>query len=512
MRLEITCQDRLGITQDVLDILVKYSIDLRGIEIDSVGKIYLSFPTIEFAEFQHLMPEIRKLSGVTDVKTTPFMPIERERNELTAILETLPDPVFSVDAKGKVTLTNEAAASCLDLQQSALVGGHISDIVKGFNFVKWLEGRNVTSTSNKIKFVEQDYLADMFPVFVPDSNKSRILAGAVVLLKSELRLGQQFSVFHQSSDEGFNHIYANSTAMKKVVRETRRLSESHQPLLIFGESGTGKEVFARACHNVSKRGEMAFHSFSFAGKDDDTCTKALFSGENDEPGMLFDSNIGTLLLNELSDMSRVIQDKLHSYVETYMADPATMPADAKRDFPRLIATTQSDLGQLVADGRFREDLFYGLNVLNLLIPPLRDRKQDIVGLSEMFIKQHAARLGKRPPKLSKSCIEFLTSYPWPGNVRQLESALFRSVSTLVGREIHKEDIQLPSSASVISFSSSEIEGTLDEEVKKFEKSLLRKLYPSYPSTRQLAKKLGLSHTAIANKLREYGINRKTVKV
>ena len=81
MRLEITCLDRLGITQDVLDILVKYNIDLRGIDIDPIGKIYLSFPNIEFSDFQHLMPEIRKLRGVTDVKTTPYMPIEKERNE-----------------------------------------------------------------------------------------------------------------------------------------------------------------------------------------------------------------------------------------------------------------------------------------------------------------------------------------------------------------------------------------------------------------------------------------------
>ena len=94
MRLEISCQDRLGITQDVLDILVSHEVDLRGIEINEMGKIYLNFPNMDFEEFQHLMPKIRKIEGIDDVKTIPFMPLEREQNQLRALLQTLPDPVF----------------------------------------------------------------------------------------------------------------------------------------------------------------------------------------------------------------------------------------------------------------------------------------------------------------------------------------------------------------------------------------------------------------------------------
>ena len=187
MRLEITCQDRLGIAQDVLDILVSHNIDLRGIEIDRTGKIFLNFPNIEFEEFQHLMPQIRKLNGVDDVKTIPFMPIEREKKQLRALLEILPDPVFSVDTKGKILLVNEAAASSLEQGDDELRGKEIGEIVRGFNFNKWLGSKKIAMETHRVKFVEQDYVADMLPILVSESNENQVLAGAVIMFKSEFR-------------------------------------------------------------------------------------------------------------------------------------------------------------------------------------------------------------------------------------------------------------------------------------------------------------------------------------
>ena len=102
MRLEVSCEDRLGLTRELLDRLVEHNIDLRGIEIDTSGIIYLNFPELEFRDFQHLMPEIRRIPGVYDVKTIPYMPSEREHHEIEALLKALPDLVFSLDAKGKV--------------------------------------------------------------------------------------------------------------------------------------------------------------------------------------------------------------------------------------------------------------------------------------------------------------------------------------------------------------------------------------------------------------------------
>ncbi|UAA37784.1 transcriptional regulator TyrR [Paraneptunicella aestuarii] len=518
MRLEISCQDRLGIAQDVLDILVRHNIDLRGIEVDRSGKIYLNFPNIEFEEFQHLMPEIRKLSGVDDVKTIPFMPIEREKKQLRALLEILPDPVFSVDTKGKVLLVNEAASSSLEQEDEELRDKEIGDIVKGFNFNKWLGSKKIAMETHRVKFVEQDYVADMLPILVAESSESQVLAGAVIMLKSEYRLGQQLHVFHQSQEDGFTHIQANSTSMKRVIREAKKMSELDAPILIFGETGTGKELIAKACHHASRRDEAPFLALNCAAIPDNVAETELFGygpgafgGQETKSGLFEQAKGGTLFLDEVGDMSPHLQSKLLRVLQDGSFRRIGDEKEVETDV-RVICATQKDLGQMVADGEFREDLYYRLNVLSLVLPALRERKQDIIPLAEVIIKQHSAKLGRRPPKLNKSCVDFLTNYPWPGNIRQLENALYRAVSLLDGKELSKEHIQLPSCAGTINYISEDFEGTLEHEVKRFERDLLRRMYPSYPSTRQLAKKLGLSHTAIANKLREYGINRKTVKV
>lgn len=163
---------------------------------------------------------------------------------------------------------------------------------------------------------------------------------------------------------------------------------------------------------------------------------------------------------------------------------------------------------MVQQGRFREDLFYRLNVLVLRVPPLRERKSDIVPMAELFVARIARQLGRPAPALSRACRDFLSQYPWPGNVRQLENALYQAVSLLEGSEISPEDLQLPTYNDGFGYYDDNFEGTLEEAVKRYESSLLRRLYPAYPSTRLLARKLGVSHTAVANKLREYGISRK----
>jgi transcriptional regulator of aroF, aroG, tyrA and aromatic amino acid transport len=518
MRLEIICQDRLGITQDVLDILVEHNVDLRGIEIDEAGKIYLHFPNMEFDDFSHLMPKIRRIDGISDVKTTPYMPGERERQQLSAILQTLPDPVFSVDTKGSIITCNSAALATLEQAKESVEGEDVQELIEDFSLVDWLNTEGIQPNTRKVKFIQQDYLADLLPVFVPDGTNSSILAGAVIMFKSEMRLGQQFKTFHHNDSKAFEHFTVQSPAMKKAIKEAQHVADLDAPVVLLGEVGTGKHALAKACHEVSRRANEAFLVLKCDLLPEQTIDRELFGYADGQikdysgkAGLLELGSEGVVFLDEVGSLPLNIQAKLSHAIDTKKF--TTLGSDMSQPMrARLICSTTKDLDVLVQEGKFSQELYYQLNVLTIAVPPLRDRKQDVVGIAEKYIIMNSAKLGKRAPKLSKSCVDFIQQYPWPGNVRQLHNALYRAISLSEGSEITKEAMQLPSCAPLVSHIDENFDGTLDEEVKKFERDLLRRLYPSYPSTRQLAKKLGLSHTAIANKLREYGINKTTIKL
>ena len=150
MRLEVFCEDRLGLTRELLDLLVLRSIDLRGIEIDPIGRIYLNFAELEFTNFSSLMAEIRRIAGVTDVRTVPWMPSEREHLALSALLEALPEPVLSLDLKSKIEIANPASCQLFALNPERMRNHTAAQLINGFNFQRWLEGNPQTSHNEHV--------------------------------------------------------------------------------------------------------------------------------------------------------------------------------------------------------------------------------------------------------------------------------------------------------------------------------------------------------------------------
>lgn len=517
MRLEIVCEDRVGIAQAVLGIFVEHKINIKGIDAaKETGHIFVHIPDLDFSELQSFMPQLRLLEGVTDVKTTPFMPSERERNELKTLIKTFPDPFISIDTRGNIRLVNDVAQAIIGDSIKEIVGEYAGQWLKGFNLTKWLEGKEVLAQTVRLKFKDEDFVADILPIHVSDEAHEMVLAGAVLILKSEMRLGQQINAFKQANDSNFSGIQATSTAMRKVIREAKRMALIDSSMLIVGETGTGKELVARACHQASDRSEHPFMALNCASLPDDVAESELFGtgekGENKAKRGLFESaDGGTIFLDEVGEMSPKLQIKLLRVIQ----DGCFRRVDDEQEIKvnvRVMSSTNKDLLNLVSTGEFREDLYYRLNVLGLNIPSLRERRADILPLAEYFIAKSGQTIGKHKLSMTDDCRDFIEHYPWPGNVRQLENVLIRAVSILDGDVIETEHLQLPAYTREHGYLEQEFEGTLDEAVKGFEADLLRKLYPAYPSTRQLAKKLGLSHTAIANKLREYDINKKTVKI
>jgi transcriptional regulator of aroF, aroG, tyrA and aromatic amino acid transport len=448
------------------------------------------------------------------------MPSERERNELVTLIKTFPDPFISLDIKGNIRIVNNIASTIMGGDAESIKGRHVSQWLKGFNFTRWLDSNDVLAQTRRLKFQGEDFVADIMPINVASEDNieknKQVLAGAVLILKSEARLGQQISVFKQPSENTFSDIQASSTGMRKVIREAKRMSLLDSSILIIGETGTGKELLARACHTASDRAEQPFMTLNCAALPDDVAESELFGvGEKDQVqgkrGIFELADNGSVFLDEVGEMSTKLQSKLLRVIQNGSFRRVNSEQEITVNI-RIISSTNKDLLHLVSVGAFREDLYYRLNVFGLNIPPLRERRSDILPLTEFFIANASQRIGQANLKLTPECRDFIEHYPWPGNVRQLENVLTRAASLLEGGEIEVSHLQLPAYTREHGYLEQEFEGTLDAAVKSFESDLLRKLYPAYPSTRQLAKKLGLSHTAIANKLREYNINKKTVKI
>ncbi len=522
MRIEVLVEDRLGITRELLDLLVSYHIDLQGIEIYKKNRIYLNTPKIDFELFKQLMVDIRRIDSVIDVKKVNYMPSEQESHALKVLVNSITDPIFSIDLKGKVELLNQSAKSLLDKEESQLLEQNISNFITGYNFNRDLE-RDLTLAEKfvapRVVMKGQSYLMNLNAIYLDTESDNQevsvpTVAGAVLVLNSVATLSYQTTQKRKDSENAFDHIIAVSPKMANVVSQAKKWAKVNAPLLIMGDTGTGKDVIALACHTYSERRHMPFLALNCAALPDEVVESELFghaagaypNALEDKKGFFELANGGSVLLDEIGEMSPRMQTKLLRFLNDGKFRRVGEEQEVHVDV-RVICATQRNLVDLVNKGLFREDLYYRLNVLTLQIPPLRERVQDIMPLAELFVTLFANEQNVARPSIATDVAPVLTQYAWPGNVRQLKNVIYRALTQLDGNILRKQDIALPEiEGGEASLNNEAMTGSLDEINKRFERSVLVQLYNNYPSTRKLAKRLGVSHTAIANKLREYGIN------
>jgi len=242
-------------------------------------------------------------------------------------------------------------------------------------------------------------------------------------------------------------IIGEAPAMQEVFRAIGRLARSHITVLINGESGTGKELVAKALHRHSPRADQPFIALNMAAIPKDLMESELFGHEKGaftgaqsrRIGRFEQANNGTLFLDEIGDMPAELQTRLLRVLADNEFYPIGAHAPVKVNV-RIIAATHQNLENLVAEGRFREDLFHRLNVIRIHIPPLRERRQDIGLLMRHFLYQSAKELGTEVKTLKSETESFLSGLKWPGNVRQLENTCRWLTVMASGREIHIEDL------------------------------------------------------------------------
>ena len=285
----------------------------------------------------------------------------------------------------------------------------------------------IDSAVEAIKLGAYDYVTKPFP-------KEKILTVLEKALERELLLRENRALKEELQHPSPHNIIFISQKFREVFDLTLRVAASEANILILGESGTGKELIASAVHENSPRRGRNFLSINCAALADNLLESQMFGhvrgaftgAVTTQKGLLEEADGGTMFLDEIGDMSMATQAKLLRVIQERNFIPVGATKPKKVDI-RFVAATNKDLEKGVREGRFREDLFYRLNVITIDLPPLRERREDIAPLARHFLQKHVRRINREVTGFSADALQLLTAYNWPGNVRELENVVERAV-------------------------------------------------------------------------------------
>jgi DNA-binding NtrC family response regulator len=305
-------------------------------------------------------------------------------------------------------------------------------------------------------------------------------------------------------DAKIQPIIGESPAIQRAIGRARRAAQSQSTVLLLGQSGTGKEVFARAIHAWGPRHARPFVIVNCAVLGEELIATELFGHEKGaftgahqrKQGKLELADGGTVFLDEIGEMHPTLQTKLLRVLQDHSFERVGGTPTIQVDI-QVISSTNRDLTQAVREGRFREDLFFRLNVIPITLPPLRERRVDIRLLAEFFLKKHGHELKRPGLSFSPAALEALEQYDWPGNVRELENLLERAVVLASGDQIHAEELALSASANAPA-------STHQAQLDAAEKEMLRQaLHDHEGDKRAAARAMGMALSTLYAKLKRH---------
>ncbi len=296
-----------------------------------------------------------------------------------------------------------------------------------------------------------------------------------------------------------------SRQLRDILALIEKVAPTDSPVLIQGESGTGKELVANTVWHYSKRKNAPFIALNCATLSESLIESEIFGHEKgaftnayqQKHGLVEVANTGTLFLDEIGEMPIALQAKLLRFLDSgefrRVGGNKTLRVDV-----RVLAATNKDLAAQIKTGRFREDLFYRLNVIHITIPPLRERKEDILELARYFLKKYAKKLAKPVSDFTAESLELLAAYRWPGNARELENVIERAVIVCESGEIGAEDLSIPAAA----LEEMSANPSLEEMEKNY---ILRVLKETGGNQSKASQLLGIDRKTLYLKLKKYGI-------
>lgn len=466
----------------------------------------------DITEQEKLHKNLRKLRGLNV--------------EMVGILESIDDGIVVFDNWGRILRINSTFELITNLSAQEILESNIEQLINRgcLPAVILPEALYKKKSIHVIERISgRDYLFIASPIFNGDGDSN----GLIIIIKDisylnelvlNLQVAQQIANTHCLEATTLRdhaekrEVVAASFAMKKVVSLAQKVAKVNSNCLITGETGVGKEVIAERIHTCSNRKNGPFIKLNCGAIPEPLLESELFGYEagafsgakrEGKQGLIELADGGTLFLDEIGDLAMNLQVKMLRVLQEreVMRVGGTQPK--KVDF-RLIAATHKDLLKMIKEKSFREDLYYRLNVIPFFIPPLRERKEDILPLSILFLNKFNIKYGLSK-KISPDVIQNLVAYDWPGNIRELENTIERLVVTSDGNLILESSMKNAGQPSAGNENEPKLMLNVVEET---EKQLILKALEQCRTTREMAGILGISQSAVVKKMKKYGINKK----
>jgi len=441
------------------------------------------------------------------------------------VFDSIYNGAIVTDADGYITHFNKPYGEFLGVNPSEQIGKHCTEAVENsrmhivaktgipeINQSHRIRGQSMVVQRIPIKKANR-VIAVFGQVMFKDVKDVSKLAAELSLLESKVKLYEEELINLRSTRYTFDSIIGKSDAILSLKQEARQAASNHYSVLISGESGTGKELFAQAIHHASARKLYPFVRINCAAIPKDLLESELFGYEkgaftgaksDGKPGKFELAHQGSVFLDEVGDLPLEMQPKLLRAIEDNEFERVGGTRIIRSNF-RVIAATNQNLEEMMADGRFRKDLFYRLNVIPLHIPPLRERRTDIYPIAEYLLKQLALEADIPHIRLDGQAREALENYEWQGNVRELSNVLERTMSVLEGETIRLKDLPFylhrsrrlevePNRASL-----KDVQARTEKEAIRFA------LEETNNNKAQAAKILGIHRTLLYKKIKKYDL-------
>ena len=478
-----------------------------------VGVISLIAVTHEQQE--HISDNLREFSDYVRHISTIFVsklledqgPGDNISKIFATMIDNMDQGVLVVDDENRVQFVNQTALKTLGVVQNNIIG-------------KPIRFRPLTFESN--------FTHGHMQHIVSWDDKSELIIGQLhniqgrqLFLMAFHQSHTSFSVANASDEPHIEQLVGECRVMRQLKRLISRIAPSPSSVMVVGESGTGKEVVARAIHKLSGRRNKPFIAINCAAIPEQLLESELFgyvkgaftgASANGKTGLIQAANTGTLFLDEIGDMPLMLQAKLLRAIEAREILPIGASSPIQVDI-RIISATNQNLAQFIAEGKFREDLFYRLNVIPITLPPLRERQEDIELLVHYFLHLHTRRLGSVYPGIAPDVVEILRKHRWPGNLRELSNLMEYLVNVVPSGEVIDSTLLPPnllnngtteqSDVTEVSEAHLSLDDAGGTALEEMEKQMIREALSRHNSKKEVADELGIGIATLYRKIKKY---------